>query len=120
MRTWWQLAMLRWGRRATALALCAVLLAPAAARASEAGQAGRDFGVGIGTVAANILYIPAKLIYAGLGGITGLFAYGLTLGDQQVANEIWVPSLGGDYVVSSAVVQGREPIHFSGRRGPNL
>jgi len=120
MRTWWQLKILRWGRRAAALALCVALLAPAMAQASEAGQAGRDFGVGIGTVAANILYIPAKLIYACVGGITGVLAYGLTLGDQQVANEIWVPSLGGDYVVSSAVVEGREPIHFSGPRGPNL
>jgi len=33
-----------------------------------------DVGLGTVTVAANVFYVPTKLVYAGLGGITGSFA----------------------------------------------
>jgi hypothetical protein len=71
-------------------------------------------GVGAATLLANVGYIPAKTVYAILGGIAGGAGYALTGGNQQTANSIWRSSLGGDYVLTPAMVRGEEPIHFSG------
>lgn len=73
-----------------------------------------DAGMGLLTVGSNVLYVPAKLGYAVLGGVTGSFAYVLTGADYQVAEQIWIPSLGGDYVLTVDHLQGREFIYFSG------
>ena len=71
-------------------------------------------GYGAGSLATNILYIPAKLVYALFGGLVGGGAYFLTGGNVQTANTIWRSSLGGDYVVTPDMLAGKEPIHFSG------
>src|SRR5271170_36738 len=71
-------------------------------------------GVGAGTVAGNIFYVPAKLVYGILGGITGGASYVLTGGNTQAANTIWRSSLGGDYVLTPDMVSGQKPVHFSG------
>jgi hypothetical protein len=71
-------------------------------------------GYGAGALASNILYIPAKLVYALLGGLVGGGAFCLTGGNTQTANTIWRSSLGGDYVVTPDMIAGKEPIHFSG------
>ena len=71
-------------------------------------------GYGVGALATNILYIPAKLVYAILGGIVGGGAWAVTAGNTQTANTIWRSSLGGDYVVTPDMLAGKEPIHFSG------
>ncbi|HLI78886.1 MAG TPA: hypothetical protein VKV03_02825, partial [Candidatus Binataceae bacterium] len=62
----------------------------------------------------NVVYIPAKLVYAILGGLVGGGAWCLTGGNTQTANTIWRSSLGGDYVVTPDMLAGKEPIHFSG------
>src|SRR6202158_6409089 len=41
----------------------------------------KGVGVGAGTVASNILYVPAKLVYGILGGITGGGSHVGTRGD---------------------------------------
>jgi hypothetical protein len=74
----------------------------------------KGVGVGAGTVAANLLYVPAKLVYGILGGIGGGAGYALTGGNQQVANTIWRSSLGGDYVLTPEMITGKQPVHFSG------
>ncbi len=74
----------------------------------------KGVGIGAGTVAGNILYIPAKLVYGILGGIGGGAGYALTGGNEQVANTIWRSSLGGDYVLTPDMVSGKQPVHFSG------
>jgi hypothetical protein len=71
-------------------------------------------GYGAGSIATNILYIPAKLVYALFGGLVGGGAWCLTGGNTQTANTIWRSSLGGDYVVTPDMLAGKEPIHFSG------
>ena len=71
-------------------------------------------GYGAGALASNLLYIPAKLIYALFGGIVGGGAWCLTGGNTQTANTIWRSSLGGDYVVTPDMLAGKEPLHFSG------
>lgn len=71
-------------------------------------------GIGAATLLANVGYIPAKTVYAILGGITGGAGYALTGGNQQTANAIWRSSLGGDYVLTPEMISGQAPVHFSG------
>lgn len=75
-------------------------------------------GVGAATLLANVGYIPAKTVYAILGGIAGGAGFALTGGNQQTANSIWRSSLGGDYVLTPEMVSGQTPIHFSGPSNP--
>ena len=100
----------------TALAQSSTASAPAA-QVPQPDQGGVNWsgvGYGAGALASNILYIPAKLVYALLGGLVGGGAYCLTGGNTQTANTIWRSSLGGDYVVTPDMIAGKEPIHFSG------
>ena len=71
-------------------------------------------GYGAGALLCNVLYIPAKLVYAILGGIVGGGTYLITAGNQQSANTVWRSSLGGDYVVTPQMLAGQQPINFSG------
>jgi hypothetical protein len=51
-----------------------------------------------------------------LGGVTGGFAYVLSGANREVADGVWVPSLGGDYVLTTDMMTGREQVHFNGVR----
>jgi hypothetical protein len=94
--------------------IAALLALPGGARADFAEDAGR----GTATVLANVLYVPTKVVYAALGGLTGGFAYVLTGGNYTVAEKVWTPSLGGNYVLNPHQVMGQEPIIFSGEIMP--
>ena len=76
--------------------MAALLMAPSAALADDVARAKSDAGVGLATAVANVFYIPAKLGYAVLGGVTGGLGYALTGGNKQVAERVWVASFGGD------------------------
>jgi hypothetical protein len=82
--------------------------------ASAAEQYVNDFGIGVGTVFTNVLYMPVKVVYATLGAITGGFAFVLTGGRMETASAIWVPAMGGTYVISPNMLRGEDPIYFSG------
>jgi len=71
-------------------------------------------GYGAAALFGNVLYIPAKLVYAILGGLVGGGAWLITAGNTQTANTIWRSSLGGDYVLTPQMVAGDQPINFSG------
>src|SRR6202795_3451261 len=71
-------------------------------------------GYGAGALVCNLLYIPAKLVYALLGGIVGGGTYLITAGNQQAANTVWRSALGGDYVVTPQMLAGQQPLNFSG------
>lgn len=105
------------GRRRTivaALVLSIALGMAGPAAAEEDNRFARDFGYGVGAFFTNLIYMPTKFVYATLGGVTGGFAYVLTGLNLDVAKRIWVPSTGGDYVVTPAMLKGEEPIYFSG------
>ncbi len=72
-----------------------------------------DAGIGTATVVANVFYIPAKLTYATLGGITGGLAYVLTGSNLEIAERVWKPSMGGDYIVKRKHIQREETLYFS-------
>jgi len=80
----------------------------------EAGDYMTDAGMGTACVFINLLYMPAKFVYATLGGITGGFAYVLTGFNFEVAEHIWAPSLGGNYVVTPAHLRNQQTLYFSG------
>src|SRR5881296_2463501 len=103
-------AMKGWRMLVGALALVAALTA---ARPAEAGYL-EDAGWGALTVLTNVFYMPAKLGYATLGGLTGGLAFALTAGDLQTAETVWVTTMGGTYVVTPGMLQGQDPIAFSG------
>ncbi len=84
------------------------------AAADERSSPGAQFGWGMAAVGANILYMPLKLVYATLGGVTGCLGYLLTLGNGDVAQSVWYPTVGGTYVISPDMLRGEEPILFSG------
>ena len=86
------------------------------ALASQTKEAGSDFGIGMVTVLANVVYMPVKVTYGILGGVTGGFAYVLSGANREVAEGVWVPSLGGDYVLTTDMMTGREQVHFNGVR----
>jgi len=73
-----------------------------------------DAGWGALTVFTNVIYMPAKLVYATLGGITGGLAFALTGGDTQTAETVWVTTMGGTYVVTPNMLRGEDAIAFSG------
>src|SRR6202451_3679627 len=114
---------------AVMLAMAAGPLAEyAAAQAQPVGSAGQSqipqppdnsvnwpgAGYGAGALVCNLLYIPAKMTYAILGGIVGGGTYLVTAGNSQAANTVWRSSLGGDYVVTPQMLAGQQPINFSG------
>src|SRR6185369_6838214 len=93
-------------------------VAPATdAHAAQTKEAGSDFGIGMVAVLANVVYMPVKVTYGILGGVTGGFAYVLSGANRDVADGVWVPSLGGDYVLTTDMMTGRERVHFNGVRG---
>ena len=90
---------------------------PQVAQPEQGGVNWKGVGVGAGTIAGNLLYVPAKITYGILGGIAGGAGFLLTGGNKQVADTIWRSSLGGDYVLTPDMVAGQKPVHFSGPTG---
>ncbi|MFI5397172.1 MAG: hypothetical protein ACHQ9S_16665 [Candidatus Binatia bacterium] len=78
-----------------------------------------DAGWGVLAVVANVVYMPVKVVYAGLGMLTGSLAYVMTVGDSDTAQKVWSPSLGGSYVVTPAMLHGEETLLFNGRSYSN-
>ncbi len=99
-------------------ALSVVLVAgPGTGVAAEERGTWADAGIGVGTVLANVIYMPAKLVYATLGTVTGGLTYALTGGSYETAENVWVASLGGNYVVTPDMLTGERSVEFSGTPG---
>ncbi len=108
-----------WGRMVVIAALVAAMVCVRAPRVAAADDGDEheyatEFGLGVGALVIDFVYMPLKFVYATLGGITGGFAYVLTIGRLDTATAIWRPSLGGTYVITPAMLRGDEEIHFSG------
>ncbi len=101
--------MRRWKQFAAVTVLAMVSALPA--RADDDFLS--DLGWGSLAVVCNLFYVPAKLAWAGVGGVTGSLAYVVTLGDIDTAKKVWRPALGGNYVVTPAMLRGEEPLYFS-------
>ena len=73
-----------------------------------------SLGWGMAAVGTNLGYIPAKIVYAVAGGLVGLLAWGVTLGNNDVALGILQPALAGTWVVTPEMLRGDQPIMFVG------
>ena len=99
-----------------AVGTLALVGALAAARPASAGYL-EDAGWGSLTMLSNVVYMPAKLGYAALGGLTGGLAFALSGGDLQPAETVWVTSMGGTYVLTPRMLRGEDAIAFAGTPG---
>lgn len=81
--------------------------------AQSGGEAWSAVGMGAALVGVNLLYLPAKLAYAGVGAVTGAVVLVLAH-DATVANDVWTPTLGGDYLVTESHWRGEKPLRFLG------
>jgi len=72
--------------------------------------------LGYGTVAAgeNVVYVPAKLAYAGIGIFVAGATWAVAGGKPKLAKRVLKLALGGDYMITPSMVEGTEPIEFSG------
>jgi hypothetical protein len=68
----------------------------------------------VGTVLGNVIYFPAKVIFAGVGaGASGL-AYVFSGGHSEVSRPIWTAAVEGDYLLTPAMLAGQKPVRFVG------
>lgn len=104
------------GRRIARTLIVAGVLLASAAPARADGLA--DAGWGVLAVLTNVAYMPAKMVYATVGAVTGGVAWCVTGGDTDTANKVWVPSLEGTYVVTPSMLRGEDALRFVG--GPPL
>ena len=93
----------------------AIALTFAAAANAEDTRMRNEAGLGAASAAASLIYGPAKLIYAGGGGLVAGMAYVVSGGDSQVAKPILDASMRGDYVLTPNHLRGERPIEFVGR-----
>jgi hypothetical protein len=84
--------------------------------AAQPARAGflEDAGWGSLTVLTNLVYMPVKLTYAVLGGLTGGLTYMCSAGNLETAETVWKTSMGGTYAVTPRMLQGEDPIAFAG------
>src|SRR5262245_12452107 len=98
------------------LGVAALVLGLGMVRPAHAGFA-EDAGWGSLTVLANVVYMPVKVVYSALGGVTGGLAYALTGGDMDTAKNVWVTAMGGTYVLTPNMLRGEDAVAFSGTPG---
>lgn len=98
-----------WRMVVVGTALAGLLSAPMTARAGYWEEA----GWGSLTMLANVVYMPAKLVYATVGGLTGGLAYATTAGNYATAESVWKASMGGTYVLTPTMLRGEQPVTFA-------
>jgi hypothetical protein len=101
---------------------CAVLIAGAvgggatgaAASAGQGEQETHSVGAYAGAILGDVLYVPGKIVFAGLGAVTSGLAYLVTLGNSETSASIWSTTVDGTYVLTPRHIEGKEPIRFFG------
>lgn len=103
------------------VALCAFVLVvcvgiPGTSWAAEEDSSpSNEAALGLGSGLLTLVYLPAKVAYAALGGIVGGFTYGLTGGNLETAQSVWEPSFYGTYVITPDHLKGNEAVRFYGK-----
>lgn len=74
-------------------------------------------GIGLqaASVFTSILYLPFKSMLAVAGGLAGGIAYAFSLGDMEVAEAVWGPSVYGTYLIVPEHFTGEKPVEFFGK-----
>ncbi len=84
------------------------------ASAKESEEEQHSTATYIGTVVADVFYVPGKVLFAVGGALVSGVAYFVTLGDTHTARSIWNASVDGDYVITPRMMEGKEPVRFVG------
>lgn len=71
-------------------------------------------GTRVAAALSNVVYLPTKLLFAGVGAVTSGIAYVVTGGDRATSRPIWNSAVEGDYVVTPAMIAGEREIRFAG------
>lgn len=73
-------------------------------------------GIGLqaASVFTSVLYLPFKSMLAVAGGLAGGIAYAFSLGDMEVAEAVWGPSVYGTYLIVPEHFTGEKPVEFFG------
>jgi len=66
------------------------------------------------TILANVVYVPAKALFAASGAVTSGITYLMTAGNREPAGTVWRSAIDGDYVLTPDMIEGDEPVHFVG------
>ncbi len=105
-----------WSKRLLIVPMCLVLLGGGAtvAVAQNNSDPAEEAGLGVASALLTLPYGPAKIIYAGLGGIVGGATWLLTGGNLETAQTVWEPSFYGDYVITPDHLTGKKPLRFFG------
>lgn len=106
--------MLGWIRSGVAAAVFAAALAGVPARASAESLA-QEAGLGILTATVNVVYGPAKVVYALGGSLVAGAAWLFSGGDSDVSHPITTAALRGDYVVTLEHLRRQRSLEFIGR-----
>ena len=93
----------------------AISLTAFAASPALADPPTKEAKTGASVVLANVVYMPAKVIYAAGGGLVAGFAYLFSAGDKEVAKPILDASIGGDYIVEPEHLAGDKKLVFFGQ-----
>lgn len=88
--------------------------APSLVMAEEDSDPVEEAGLGVASALLTLPYGPAKIVYAGLGGIVGGATWVLTGGNTETAKTVWEPSFYGDYVITPDHLRGKKPLRFFG------
>ena len=82
-------------------------------RHASAGYLG-EAGLGTASALLTFVYAPLKIVYAAAGGVFGGMGYLLSVGNIDVARKIWIPSLGGTYVITPDMLTGDDVVRVFG------
>lgn len=108
---------------ALGLAGCPLLVAGAvgggaagAAASAHQGQGEEEHSAGAyaGAIAADVLYVPAKVLFAAAGALTSGVTYLVTVGNKEASSAIWSSAVEGTYVITPRHIEGTEPVRFIG------
>jgi hypothetical protein len=75
----------------------------------------KELKTGASVVLANVVYMPAKVLYAAGGGLVAGAAYLFSAGDKDVAKPILDAAIGGDYLVEPEHLSGDKQLVFFGQ-----
>ncbi|RYU57791.1 hypothetical protein EWI61_12430 [Methylolobus aquaticus] len=88
--------------------------APAPACAPDAETTAEGIGLQAASVVSSVFYLPAKSMMALAGGLAGGIAYAFSLGNLEIAEGVWGPSVYGTYLLTPEHLSGCKPIEFFG------
>ncbi len=102
------------------LTFCTVMTAPPAwsqeSAPSTTSEGGSSSSAGMQAAAglSNLLYFPAKAVFAICGGIVGGLTYVFSGLDENAAKPVWITSMYGTYIITPDHLRGDKPIRFLG------